>query len=120
MIFKNNGHEQRYYEILGRMTCRDEYHTSAAYLMALVDYMQVDDIFDFKEDAINHSGLGKAWQTQSSKKATRLMFNLWNGCISDSPSQDENAQFYAVDEIFSNTEYAPYFYEAVKIRFGQL
>ena len=48
------------------------------------------------------------------------MFNLWNGSASDSDEEILNSSLYSVEEIFSNAEYAPYFYEAVKIRFGRI
>lgn len=117
MIFQNEVHEQRYFETLKKMSRIDPYHQAVAYLIALAD-LPANDVFDFKEDGIKIEGLQASWQTSSSLKATRLMFNLWNGCTRDTavPEADVSAH-YAVDEIFSNAEYAPFFYEAIKIRF---
>lgn len=118
MRFKNDEHKERYGKILERMRRDDAYHRSAAYLMALAELVP-NDVFDFENDCIRHEGLYKAWQTHSSRKATRLMFNLWNGCYEDHAADEpeKTSSYYAVDEIFSNYEYAPYFYEAVRIRF---
>lgn len=117
MNFQNEAHEKRYYDILNRMKTRDCYHKSAAYLMAL-RIMCPEDIFDFDEDIILHSGLHEPWQTHSTRKATRLMFNLWNGWVRDEGNFDVPVSpYYAVDEIFCNAEWAPYFYEAIRIRF---
>ena len=100
------------------MKSQDAYHKSAAYLMALAHSVP-NDVFDFEDDCIRHEGLYKGWQTGSSRKATRLMFSLWNGCYEDHAADEpkETSAYYTVDEIFCNYEYAPYFYEAVRIRF---
>lgn len=118
MKFKNEEHKARYAEILARMKRDDAYHRSAAYLMALADLVP-GDVFDFENDCIRHEGLYAGWQTGSSRKATRLMFNLWNGCYEDKAADEpeKTSGYYAVDEIFYNHEYAPYFYYAVLIRF---
>ena len=100
------------------MRSNDAYHRSLAYLMALVP-MPVNDVFDFSKDQIKHDGLYAGWQTSSSRKATRLMFSLWNGCYQDyaADKPEETSCYYTVDEIFSNHEYAPWFFCAVQIRF---
>ena len=116
MILRNNEHKQRYLDLLGRMKRKDAYHRSAAYLMALANLVP-NDVFDFERDCIKPEGLYEDWQTSSSRKATRLMFNLWNGRTVDDQDCPETSCYYAVDEIFSNYEYAAYFYEAVRIRF---
>ena len=118
MKFQNDTHEQRYHELLAKMKRDDPYHRSAAYLMALA-HLVPGDVFDFQEDCIKHEGIFKAWQTSSTRRATRLMFSLWNGCYQDhaADAPENTSSYYTVDEIFCNYEYAPYFYEAVKIRF---
>ena len=118
MKFQNAYHEGLYHALMAKMRVDDCYHRSAAYLMALADLAPID-VFDFKEDRIRHEGLYAVWQTSSTRKATRLMFNLWNGCYQDAEADapEETTGYYVVDEIFSNYEYAPYFWEAIKIRF---
>ena len=116
MMFQNEKHKERYVALLNRMKKNDAYHRSAAYLMALANLVP-DDVFDFDLDGIKREGLYEGWQTSSSTKATRLMFNLWNGCTEDEFGNPETAPYYAVDEIFCNYEYAPFFFEAIRIRF---
>ena len=82
MEFQNYNHSQRYHELLGRMKSQDAYHKAAAYLMALSARVP-DDVFDFEDDSIKHAGLFAGWQTGSTRRATRLMFSLWNGCHQD-------------------------------------
>lgn len=118
MKFKSAAHKERYFNVLSRMKCNDCYHRSAAYLMALVP-MGYDDVFDFQQDMIKHEGLYAAWQTHSSIRATRLMFNLWNFTNKDYAAENPETTYhhYTVEDIFYNLEYAPYFYEAVLIRY---
>ena len=118
MKFQNDNHRQHFLRLLSMMKRNDAYHQSVAYLMALVP-MDANDVFDFQNDCIKHEGLYARWQTSSSRKATRLLFNLWNGCYEDHAAEtpEKTSYYYAVDEIFSNYEYAPWFMEAVRIRF---
>ncbi len=50
------------------------------------------------------------------------MFNLWNGWAYDEDDLDKRIPSidYAVDNIFCEAEYAPYFYEAIRIRFERV
>jgi len=119
--FQNQCHYKKFHALLARMKSSDCYHSSAAYLMALANLVP-EDVFDFTNDIIRQSGVYAPWQTSSSLKATRLMFNLWNDWAYDEdfipgdnliPSVN-----YAVGYIFDNWEYAPYFIEAIRLRFG--
>lgn len=118
MKFRNDDHKKLYLDLMVRMKRNDAYHRSAAYLMALVPMVE-DDVFDFGEDCIRHEGLFAGWQTSSSRRVTRLMYNLWNGCCEDVEADrpESTSGYYAVDSIFCDYEYAPWFYEAIRIRF---
>lgn len=81
----------------------------------------INDLFDVAERGIKLDGLQQGWQTGTSRRVTRLAFNLWNGCTCDSEEDAEacrNSPFYAVDEIFS-CGYLPYFMQAVCLRFPE-
>lgn len=124
--FMDELHEEKFASIGERMKHLDEYHKAAAYLLALdvVCREHINDLFDFDEDIIKPEGLNKDWQTSTSRKTTRLLLNLWNGCSSDGEKgKDEDgyevelpSQHYAPDNIF-NCSYAPYYFEAIRIRF---
>lgn len=126
--FFDEKHWQNFTEIIGKMQKSDVYHISVAYLLALdtVTRNHVKDIFDFDEDCIKLEGLEKPWQTGTSRKTTRLAFNLWNGCCSDGETytdeegykRDLPSRHFAVDDIFSS-EYAPFYWQALKIRFPE-
>lgn len=126
MNFFDESHEAKYNEFCGRMKYLDEYHKAVAYLLALdvVCREHTPDLFDFSEDVIKPDGLHKDWQTGTSRKTTRLLFNLWNGYCSDGETGKDKdgyevelpSQYYAADNIF-NCNYAPYYFEAIRIRF---
>jgi hypothetical protein len=122
MKFENLEHEKTYKSIVGRMSYLDEYHKAVAYLLSLDNVLRkhIEDVFDFQRDCIKLEGLQKPWQTGTSKKTTRLAFNLWNSCCSDVIADDDvNAQMYSVSAIFSSC-YAEYYFNAIRIRFGLL
>lgn len=127
MIFYDNKHETVYNDICSRMKYLDCYHRSLAYLLALDTELRkhIEAVYDFKEDVIKREGLHKGWQTGTSKKTTRLAFNLWNGCCDDGNTYTDKdgyetylpSGYYAPDEIFSCIAYAPYYWHAIQIRF---
>lgn len=116
--FRDTRHRDQFIVLIKRMGNQDCYHQSIAYLMSLAD-MVPEDVYDFDLHHIKHDGIFAAWQTSSSRRATRLMYNLWNGWAYDEDNPDKRIPSidYAVDNIFCNYEFAPYFYEAIRIRF---
>ena len=124
--FRNKEHENRFYEILVKMNNGDVYHTSVAYLLALDNecYRHIDSLFDFEEHLIKPYGaLNQAWQTGTSAKTTRLMFNLWCGSYEDydldKKEIKDSARKYTVDEIFSSS-LAIWYFEAIKLRYPNI
>lgn len=128
MNFRDKKHEELFNEICGKMRYIDTYHQSLAYLLALdsVCREHISEIYRIDEDGIEPNSISKAWQTDTSKRTTRLAFNLWNGTASDGETyidKDGNEQllpscYFAPDEIFS-CEYAPYYWQAIKLRYPQ-
>lgn len=125
-MFKDREHWNAFTDFISKMKCADVYHVSLAYLLTLdrVTRTHINDLFDFEDDSIKADGFNWSWQTGTSRKVTRLAFNLWNGYyfdgetyvdddgyISDLPSAN-----YNVDVIF-DCDYAPYFVEAIKLRY---
>lgn len=104
----------------------DGYLLSAAYLLGVDNSIREHylDVFDLNECCIIPEGMDKAWQTGTSKRTTRLLFNLWNGTcsngeqykckdgyVTDLPSRD-----FCPDAIFS-CELGSYYWEAIKLRY---
>lgn len=118
MIFRNKEHETKYLEICKKMKSVDCYRKTTAYLIACdsVCSEHIKDLYDFNENRIKLSGLNKGWQTGTSKKTTRLIFNLWNDWCYDDEEAEEPSRYYTPSEIF-NSEYVEYYFQAIKIRF---
>ena len=128
MKFFDVQHKQKFLDVINRMSYADCYHLAVAYLITLdtVCRQHIDSLYDFEEQCIITEGLNKSWQTDTSKKTTRLAFNLWNGCHSDGETYTDKdgyttplpSRFFAVDEIFS-CSYAPFYFESIKLRFPE-
>ena len=117
IIFRDDRHKKLYKDFCGRMECLDCYHRSLAYLLALDSVLREKSefVFNFENDGVIFDALYNGFQTVISMKTTRLAFNLWNGCCYDIAEKSE--VFYTPEQIFSFREYAPYYWQAIKIRF---
>lgn len=65
------------------------------------------------KDCIRPEGLHEGWQTGGTVRLTRLAFNLWNGY-----AEQGDERMSTPYEIF-DCGYAPYFYEAIKMRYPE-
>lgn len=111
MIFKDEKHEQRFYEFLGRMKSSDCYHSALAYLLALDenirdDPKRISDCFNFEKDAINPDVFRNGWITGFDRRLLTLAFHLWN------EGNEAN-----MSDIFGYGD-LEYMLEAVRIRFS--
>lgn len=110
------------YEILHSSGYLDEYHRAAAYLLSLDEVLRkhISEVYSFNRDEIIPEALQASWQTGTSRKTTRLLFNLWNGyCSEGEPIEEEQISAnYTPENIFC-CEYAPYYWQAIKLRFPE-
>lgn len=115
ILFKDTKHASFFSQILSNMKNNDCYHQSVAYLFALDDKCRkhITDLFDYAQDNICPSALYQSWQSDSSQRTTRLALNLWYGYY-----DEYEAKYSTPVEIF-NCSFAPYYYEAIKLRFPQ-
>ena len=124
MKFMDSDHKQFYEQKLKELekySTVDTYHKSLIYTLGICDTTRknFNDIFDMEKDMIISESLTEAYQTSSSLKVTRLAFNLFNSCVYDNSYDFVNnrvSKYYTVDEIFA-CSYAPYFYQAICIRY---
>lgn len=118
MKFRDEEHEQKYAALLKRMDAADYdvYRTALAYTLTVdeVCRQHLSDLYDFEENCICPDAIGADWQTSTSLKTTRLAFNLFN----DGTAWTEEPERLAPAEIFC-CNYAPYYIEAIKIRFNE-
>lgn len=126
MKFKDDTHEELYKYICNRMLTLDECHRAVAYLLSLDEILRghIDEIFNFAEDCIRREELHASYQTGNSAKTTRLLFNLWNCTTTDGGvyydaydiKKELPSMYYSPACIF-DTALAPYYVEAMKLRY---
>lgn len=83
MNFINTEHEDRFRELIlrAKVVPGDTERVSMFYIFAYNDntYRNIKDLYDFEDDVILFDGLNEGWQTGTSRKLTKLGFNLYNG-----------------------------------------
>ena len=105
---------------------KDSYHQAFFYCVGISDMTRdnVKRLFSFREDCINPAALHEGWQTSGSLKVVRMAFNLYcNSTPSvwdyeDAEEQVNECRQYTVEDIFC-CAYAPYFWQAIQIRYPE-
>lgn len=126
MNFIDNEHKvfwEEKYKIIEKYSKVDAYYKSFIYTLGICEVTRIhfDEIFDIKNGEINIDCINYSWQTNTSSKVVRLAFSLWNSCNYDSTEDFEKkhlSKLYNISEIFS-CSFAPFFVEAIKIRFPE-
>lgn len=118
MKFRDEYHETLFRIIMQKMNIEDVYHKSSAYLIALDEVCRnhVEEIYDFEERCINPDCLTEPWQTSTSIRSIMLAFNLFTGHSDWCPEELKSG--CTPSDIFC-CGYAPYYWEAVKIRYPE-
>lgn len=102
----------------------DVYYKSLIYTLSICESTRehFEEIFDIKTSEINLDCIHTSWQTSTSMKVTRMALNLWNHSLMYDSEEDLEkeviSEHYAPSEVFC-CSYAPYFYEAIKIRYPE-
>lgn len=83
--FESKEHQNFFYACLKKAKSLDEYHQALFYTMGISEVTRgtLSRWFDFDADKIKPTCLEADWQTGSSRRLTRLAFNLWNGYSDD-------------------------------------
>lgn len=113
--FISKEHEQFYKEMMKKSGVDDSYHRSFFYCMGIseVTRANINKLYNFERGYAEPDALHGGWQTGSSLRLTRLALNLWNGY-----AEQGEERMSTPCELFS-CEYAPYFYEAIKLRYPE-
>lgn len=113
MKFYDDAHERAYNE-LTKDKKLDCYNKSAIYLLTMIKYtrIHIKELYSIEKKEIEFEKL--AWQTGTSLNICRLALNLFNGFHG---IKENEAIDYTPYNLFSNKEFIPYYFEAVKIRF---
>ncbi len=126
MEFIDDEHEKFWDEksfILLKHKKTDVYYKSIVYTLGICETTRsnFDKIFNIEKGEINIDSINSAFQTGTSEKVTRMAFSLWNRCNYDSAKDRQKGKvsiYYNPSEIFC-CSYAPYFVEALKIRYPE-
>ena len=103
--------------------------TTSSYYKALIYTLGIcettrnnfNKIFNIENGEININSINEPYQTTTSEKVTRMAFSLFNGCNYDSEKDIEKGKIsksYNPSNIFC-CSYAPYFVEALKIKYPE-
>lgn len=124
IAFKDKAHEEFYFTYLSKCRIQDVYHKALVYCLGISADTRnnIGQIYNFETDCINTDCLYEGWITGGSAKVVRMAFNLY---CNRAPSvfkydnvkkQLDEYRRYTVGDLFC-CGYAPYFWEAVKLRY---
>lgn len=124
--FKSREHEVFFWTYYQKCRYQDSYHAALVYCLGIDRDTRehVHEIYDFETGYVKPECLHSGWQTSGSQRIIRMAYNLYNN---GTPSvfQYENAEEqldecgkYTVEELFC-CGYAPYFWQAVKLRYPE-
>ena len=126
MNFMNNAHEKFYYEKLKEVRYQDVYHKALVYCLGVNRDTRehIDQIYDFKTGGVKTECLLAGWQTSGSVKVIRIALNLsCDGAPSVVDYQDTEAQLQECSQYNEEESvccsYAPYFWQAIQIRYSE-
>lgn len=125
IIFISEAHEKFYYKKLKEVRYQDVYHKALCYCLGINDDTRrnANRIYDFKTGCVKTECLHEGWQTSGSVKVVRMAFNLYCNATpsvddyKDAEEQINECRQYTVEELFC-CAYAPYFWQAIQIRYG--
>lgn len=124
--FMSKEHEDFFTTYFAQCRYKDVYHEALVYCLGISEDTRrnVDRIYDFTSGFVKTDCLHEGWQTSGSLRIIRMAFNLYNNGTpsvhdyDDSEEQLEECQRYTVENLFC-CGYAPYFWQAVKIRYPE-
>lgn len=119
VVFDDEEHWRLFFKVICRMNLKphkDPYREALAYLITLdaACRQHIDDLYDFEECVIKPEVLDRGWQTGTSLRTTFLAFNLFTGHLNWCP--EELKVCCTPADVFC-CSYAPYYWEAIKIRY---
>ncbi|MCP1110804.1 DUF6075 family protein [Ohessyouella blattaphilus] len=127
LLFKSQEHKEFYFKHMGEVDNKDVYNKALFYTLGIANETRrmIGHIYDFESNSVRPQCLFESWITSGSARAVRLAFNLY---CNDTPSiykYEENQEetlkeckYYCIDDVFC-CEYAPFFLEAVRLRYPE-
>ena len=124
-IYIDAQHKEFFSHYICKCRYRDSHHKALVYCLGIDGNTRkhIHDIYDFGTGCIKTECIHGSWQTDGSRKVTRLAFNLYTDravSVYDYGSQSDRlgeCRCYSVSEIMC-CGYVKYFLEAVRIRYS--
>ena len=126
ILFHGEEHKKIYNENLKKVSYQDEYHKALLYCLGISQDTRrnIHQIYDFKTGNVKTKCLQESWMTSSSSKVVRMAFNLYCNYTpsildyEDREEQINECRQYSVEKLFC-CSYAPYFWQAIQIRYPE-
>ena len=126
ITFKDKAHEEFYFTYLSKCRTQTVYHKALVYCLGISEDTRnnIEQIYNFRTGSINIDCLDEGWITSGSAKVVRMAFNLYcSRALSvfkydDVEKQLDEYRHYTVENLFC-CGYAPYFWEAIKLRYPE-
>ena len=121
-IFANEAHRD-FFESYAKGDS-DVYRRALVYTLGICEDTRrhFSELYNIDKQSIKPGAVNAGWQTSGSVRVTKLAFNLFTDNIVTANREGREdyreCQQYSVSDIFC-CEYAPYFVEAVKIRYPE-
>lgn len=126
--FNGISHKEFYMENIKRCRYEDVYHKALIYTLGISKDCRkhINSIYDFETGCVKPDCLHEGWITSGSARVIRLAFNLYNGGApstipideKDVDALTEEYRTYLPANLFC-CPYAPYFLEAIKVRYPE-
>ena len=113
--FTNEEHKTFYQKMLITTHNNDIFHKAFFYTMGISPETRknIHTLFDFKDGCIKPEGLSEPWQTGSTRRLSRLAFNLWNGWTEEG-NENRSTPYWLFD-----CSYSPYFIQAIRLLYPE-
>ena len=126
ILFKNQEHENFFYNAVFQCRYQDVYHQALCYCMGITSDTRANAkrIYDFETGCINPECLKDGWQTSGSGRIVLLAFNLYTDgtpsvdSYNDIGDQVRACREYSVSDIFCSGD-ARYFWQAIRLRYPE-
>ncbi len=126
VVFRETEHLEFYRSTIRKCLNQDERTKALVYCLGISRKTRehADRVYSIGSDSIHPECLEEAWQNSGSRRIVRLAFNLYcDGAPTVSDMIDpwslvKECREYFPGDLFS-CEYAPYFCEAIRIRFPE-
>ena len=126
--FESFEHKEFYMNHIKKCRYKDVYHEALIYTLGISSDTRrhIHEIYNFESGCVNGECLHNGWITSGSARVIRFAFNLYNGGAPTTiPISEEDTDAiiqeyreYLPTNLFC-CSYAPYFLEALKVRFPE-